>query len=82
MGRPKSLLKNVSVTEAKKSHKCRHDDNRTIRMGEPRLTVKEGRNVSHYCLENGQKFLELAFEKVSGLLQEVKQRLARDKDDC
>ena len=68
MARHRSLLKNISITSAQRSHSCRHDDTRIIKKGESRLTIKEGRDIHHYCLETGELFLKNALRRVTELL--------------
>ena len=76
MGRQKSLLKTMSITVAERQHFCRSDKTRIIRKGEARLEIKEGRNISRYCLETAEIFLETAIKKLEAIVADVKGRRA------
>lgn len=62
MGRPKSLIKNVYISKAKRAHSCKSNANHRIKSGEQRLTVKEGQSERNYCMECGKRFIDLAIE--------------------
>jgi len=74
----KSLLKNITVTQAGRAHSCTHDKTRRFTKGDYRLTIKEDRDESHYPLDFAQtlireniKRLEVLLERVSMLQQSV-----------
>lgn len=45
----KKLLKNVSITFAGNTHRCRNNKNHIIKKNDKRLSIKENRNLRHYC---------------------------------
>ena len=71
MPRPKALLKNISITQAKRAHNCRSNSNHRIQMNEFRLTMKEGRKVQHYCLDCARRFIDAASEELSSLREKI-----------
>jgi len=71
MARNKSILKNTSVSVAQRKHNCRRSKKHHILAGEPRLTIKEGRSVQHYCKECGATSLNTAISLVEQLKNEL-----------
>lgn len=71
MAKPKSLIKNIQLTIAKRSHSCKSNAQHKIANGEARLTVKEGQNESNYCLECGKRFLQLAMDDLSEMQRKI-----------
>lgn len=67
MGRPKSLIKNIQITEAKRAHSCKSNSKHKILKGDLRITVKEGQNERNYCIECGKRFIELAINELCEL---------------
>ncbi len=67
MGRQKSLIKNLKVTSAKRTHFCKANSKHKILKGDQRLTVKEGQSEKNYCLKCGKKFLDNAIDELSKL---------------
>ncbi|AIA75761.1 hypothetical protein FF32_13190 [Halomonas campaniensis] len=65
MARPKSLLKNIYISEAKRQHSCKSSASHKIQKGDKRLSVKEGQNERNYCMGCGKKFLDSAIEELS-----------------
>lgn len=74
MSKHKSLIKNVSITQAGRAHSASHDSKCRFAKGDFRLTVKEDRDESHYPLEVGAVFIEEAIAKLERLLVSVKER--------
>jgi hypothetical protein len=70
MGRPKSLVKNIDITEAKRAHSCKSNKNHKIQKGGQRLTVKEGQSERNYCMECGKKFIDSALEELNRVRSE------------
>lgn len=64
MPRPKSLIKNIQITEAKRAHSCKSNSNHRILKGDLRLTVKEGQNEKNYCLYCGKRFVDSAINEL------------------
>jgi hypothetical protein len=67
----KSLVKNISVDEAMRSHSCHHNRRHIISRGNKRLKVIEGRAVSHYCVECAKKFINSGIEKLNTVLGQL-----------
>lgn len=67
MGRPKSLIKNIQITEAKRTHSCKSNNKHKILKGNLRITVKEGQNERNYCIDCGKRFIELAINELDEL---------------
>ena len=67
MARPKSLVKNVQVTKARREHGCKSNKKHRIFKGDLRVTVKEGQSERNYCLECGRRFVETAIDELSKL---------------
>lgn len=67
MARPKSLIKNINITEAKRAHNCKSNVRHRIIKGDFRLTVKEGQDKYNYCVDCGIKFLDKAIADLRDL---------------
>ena len=72
MGKPKKLIKNLQVTIAGNSHNCKSNRQHRISKGESRLTVKEGQNAHHYCLDCGSKFVSIALDELRTLQKDIR----------
>lgn len=68
MSRAKSLLKKFVVTQAERTHYCKHNRNHRIQKGQWRLTVKEGYNTSNFCIECSKVFLANAKEEIEKIM--------------
>jgi len=77
MARAKVLHKKLEVDAAGKTHKCQHNKNHVIRMGDLRLKVTEDRSHEHYCLACAAKFLSSSIEALNKLLDDVKLALPK-----
>jgi hypothetical protein len=71
MAAPKSFLKKLSVTTAKRRHSCQHNAAHVITAGDKRLTVRIDRTDEHFCVACGSTFLQ----RDMGLLDERLQEL-------
>lgn len=70
----KSLLKNITVTQAGKAHSCTHDKKRRFAKGDYRLTIKEDRDESHYPLDFAEILIQENIERLEEILNEVRRR--------
>jgi len=68
----KSLLKNITVTQAGKAHSAAHNKKYRFTKGEFRLTVKEDRDESHYPLSVAETYIVEAINHLEALLAQVK----------
>jgi hypothetical protein len=68
----KSLLKNVSLTQAGKAHSASHNKKYRFTKGEYRLTVKEDRDESHYPLEVAEVCITSSIKRLEEMLAEVR----------
>lgn len=71
MARPKSTIKNISITEAGASHNCQHSKTHRISKGNVRLTIKDGRSREHFCKDCGLRFLENDIKSLSAILEKL-----------
>lgn len=67
MGRPKSIIKNIYISDAKKTHSCKSNKSHIIQKGEKRLTIKEGQNELNYCMECGKRFVDSAIAELKNI---------------
>lgn len=67
----KSLVKNISIDKAVRSHSCHYNKKHIISRGNKRLKVVEGRKQSHYCVECAKKFINSSMEKLSTILSQL-----------
>ena len=74
----KSLVKNLTITKAGRAHSGSHNKQYRFAKGEYRLTVKEGRDESHYPLDVAETYLRESIQKLSGLLSKVENLRAQD----
>jgi hypothetical protein len=75
MAQAKGLHRKLAIDEAGKAHKCQHNRTHSIKKGDKRLKVTEGRSSDHYCLNCAAKFLTLSIESLQNLLSEVNAEL-------
>jgi hypothetical protein len=68
----KSLIKNVSITQAGKAHSAAHNKKYRFTKGEYRLTVKEDRDESHYPLAIAEVCITSSIKRLEELLTEVR----------
>ena len=76
MGRAKSVLVSMAITEAGASHNCKADKGHRITKGVKRLTIKEGQSKLNYCLPCAQKFVALGAARLGALQAELSALLA------
>lgn len=63
----KSLIEQVKVDRAGKSHNCQANSKHRIKKGETRLKVKTGRSWRHYCINCAEKIIMRDIEKLTTL---------------
>ncbi|MBU0608637.1 MAG: hypothetical protein KKA73_13420 [Chloroflexi bacterium] len=69
MARPKSFLPRLEITCAGKAHGCQHNkEKHRFAKGDRRLTVSEGRNPEHFCLDCARQFLQADIKRLQDLL--------------
>ncbi len=71
MTRPKSLIKNIKITKAKRAHTCKSNRQHKILKDDLRLAVKEGQSERNYCIDCGRKFLDSSMNKLSELRSSI-----------
>jgi glutaminase len=76
MPRPKSLLKNVSIDRAGKSHNCQHVRTHRILTGEKRLKLKVDRTYEHFCKQCALNMIDADITK----LQLLKEKLLNEEE--
>jgi hypothetical protein len=67
----KSVTKNIAVSTALRTHRCRFNKRHLIAMGDKRLQVKEGRSEMNYCTECGKKAIQAGIAKLNSVLSEL-----------
>lgn len=63
----KSLVVQVGVDVAGKSHNCQANSKHRIAMGEVRLKVRNGRSWDHYCRACAETIIARDLEKLTAL---------------
>lgn len=63
----KSLIVQVGVDKAGKSHNCQANRRHRIAMGDVRLKVRNGRSWDHYCQECALKIIARDIAKLQSL---------------
>jgi hypothetical protein len=63
----KSLVVQVGVDVAGKSHNCQANSKHRIAMGEVRLKVRNGRSWDHYCRACAETIIARDLEKLAVL---------------
>lgn len=63
----KSLVVQVGVDVARKSHNCQANSKHRIAMGEVRLKVRNGRSWDHYCRACAETIIARDLEKLAVL---------------
>jgi len=63
----KSLLVQVRVDVAGKSHNCQANSKHRIAMGDVRLKVRNGRSWDHYCRTCAETIIARDLEKLEAL---------------
>ncbi len=63
----KSLITQVGVDTAGKSHNCQANSKHRIAMGEVRLKVRNGRSWDHYCRDCALKIISRDIAKLQVL---------------
>jgi hypothetical protein len=71
MGKPRSLLRTLSVAASGKRHECRSDKSHVLHKGDPILIVKVDRDSAHYCADCGLKFINNARQQLSLMEEEL-----------
>ena len=71
MSRIKSLVTSAEVEVAKHAHNCRRNKRHRINCGEKRLSVRNGRSCSRYCLACAKVIVQRGIEKLHKLQEEL-----------
>lgn len=67
MPRPKSFLKTISVDQAIRSHKCKHNASHIVSNGEKRLKLKVARTHEHYCMDCAKEIIMRDIAKLNSI---------------
>lgn len=67
MARIKSLVVQVEIDRAGKSHNCQANARHRIQMGDVRLKVRNGRSWDHYCVDCAKTIIVKDQEKLEAL---------------
>jgi hypothetical protein len=71
MGKTKSFIKNVEITQAQRKHSCKHNKNHIINAGDKRLTLKVNQNHENFCIECAEVSLRSDIVKLQSILNEL-----------
>jgi hypothetical protein len=71
MGKTKSFIKNIEITQAQRKHSCKHNKNHIINAGDKRLTLKINRSYENFCTECAKISLRDDITKLQSLLNEL-----------
>jgi hypothetical protein len=72
VAKPKSLLPNVVVDEAKKAHNCQHNAAHRLEQGDKRLRVRVRRTREHFCSACSLAIIERDIAKLHALARELR----------
>jgi hypothetical protein len=72
VAKPKSLLPNVSVDEAKKAHDCQHNAAHRLTQGDKRLKLRVGRTYEHFCVACSLDTIERDIAKLQALAAQLR----------
>lgn len=72
MARPKSLLPNMVVDEAKKAHNCQHNGAHRLRQGDRRIRVRVRRTYEHFCASCALDIIEGDIAKLQSLAGQLR----------
>jgi hypothetical protein len=67
----KSLVCQVGVDTAGKSHNCQANSKHRIAMGDMRLKVRNGRSWDHYCTDCARAIIARDFAKLTALQESL-----------
>jgi hypothetical protein len=73
MGKTKSFIKNIEITQAQRKHSCKHNKNHTINASDKRLTLKVNRNYENFCKECAKVSLRADIAKLKFILNELEE---------
>jgi hypothetical protein len=71
MPRIKTLLTQSVVERAIRAHNCQANASHRIHKGEPRLSIRNGRNMDKYCVECARKIIAKDLKKLTELSQSL-----------
>jgi len=72
VAKPKSLLPNVVVDEAKHAHDCQHNARHRLEQGDKRLKVRVGRTYEHFCSACSLDTIERDIAKLQALRDQLR----------
>lgn len=75
MPRIKSLIEQVGIDTASKSHDCQGNACHRIQKGEVRLKVKNGRGWDHYCCACAENIIARDIQKLIDLQGDLAERI-------
>jgi hypothetical protein len=72
MAKPKSMLPNVVVDEAKRAHNCQHNAAHRLKQGDKRLRVRVQRAHEHFCAACALDIIRRDIGKLQGLADQLR----------
>ncbi len=77
MANYKSTTARLEIDEAKRLHRCQHNQRHEIRKGSLRLKLIEGRSKEHFCTSCAIQMLTADLDKLQALLVSLQEPAAQ-----
>jgi hypothetical protein len=74
MGKPKSFIKSIEITQAKRKHFCKHNRKHIVNAEDKQLTLKVNRSYENFCVECAKVSLKADIAKLQSILRELEHR--------
>jgi hypothetical protein len=71
MGKIKSFVKSIEITQAKRKHFCKHNKKHVVKSGDKQLTLKVSRSHENFCVECAKVSLSADIAKLQSILREL-----------
>jgi hypothetical protein len=71
MGKIKSFVKSIEITQAKRKHFCKHNQKHIVKAGDKQLTLKVSRSHENFCVECAKVSLRYDIVKLQSILHEL-----------
>jgi hypothetical protein len=71
MGKIKSFVKSIEITQAKRKHFCKHNKKHIVQAGDKQLTLKVSRSYENFCMECAKVSLKTDIAKLQSILHEL-----------
>ena len=75
MGKPRSLLRSVTVGTSGRRHPCKANGDHLLLKGDTMLLVKIDRDTFHYCVDCALTFIGTARTRLAALESDLRPQL-------